>query len=912
MPFLLTILCAVLGLLAVDHGPTGLVVGGLIGFLLDRSLARQRTLQKQVDALADSLRNLRSAAGQYEAESAPPVQEPIPQEQAPSPSPIPVAPERPATPSPRPDRDPTPARHRGRVPEPARSAVSGVFAKGNTAFARVQGHVRQFLLDGNAFVRVGLLVLFLGLAFLVKFAADNDYLPIEARLAGSALAGLLLCCAGWRLRGKRAEYALALQGGGVAVLYLTVFVAYGVYALIPGDWAFRLLIVIATGGTYLALSQNAQSLAVISMLGGFVAPVLVSRGGGSPVVLFSYFVVLNAAIFSIAFFKSWRGLNLVGFICTFTIAAMWGRLHYTPALYATIEPFLAVFFLSYFGIALLQVRHAGKEWARAIDGSLIFGLPAVAFLLQAGLVRSFPYALAASAVALGFFYVLASGLLLRSRDERYRLQIESFAGIAVTFAILAVPFAFDTVWTGAAWALEGAALFWLGARQRRLLGRVTGVALQVVAGLGFLAEMPGSGAPDPFLNRFYTACVILSFAALFTAKWARDHSAALRPAERRVEPAFLGIGLAWWLLGGVVETLRAAGSVDPQPFVVAFLSLTAGVCVAVGLRLAWTNMRRASFFLLPALYLTALTAWLFGASWIGSALALLAWILALGVHYATLRFAEDDISVGLRGGLHAGAPWLLAALCVRDTIHVAARLAPDGTVWPELVLLLVPILLAFVITQACRSVDWPFREHGRSYLGLGLAPVVCVAWGWSLQLSLHSAANPAPLSYLPLLNPLDVALVSAAALAAIWYRAVRPVADPAIAALMRWGMALSAFVWLTATLARTVHYWAGVGFDAASLFGSAVFQTAATITWTVLAVGVMVFAARRQSRQVWFAAACLLGVVVLKLFAVDLAGVGTIARIVSFIGTGLLLLLVGYFAPIPPRRPEPEEAPAPA
>jgi len=50
--------------------------------------------------------------------------------------------------------------------------------------------------------------------------------------------------------------------------------------------------------------------------------------------------------------------------------------------------------------------------------------------------------------------------------------------------------------------------------------------------------------------------------------------------------------------------------------------------------------------------------------------------------------------------------------------------------------------------------------------------------------------------------------------------------------------------------------------------------------------------------------AALLALVVAKLFLVDLAQVGTVERIVSFIGVGLLLLLIGYLAPVPPRRSE--------
>jgi uncharacterized membrane protein len=50
--------------------------------------------------------------------------------------------------------------------------------------------------------------------------------------------------------------------------------------------------------------------------------------------------------------------------------------------------------------------------------------------------------------------------------------------------------------------------------------------------------------------------------------------------------------------------------------------------------------------------------------------------------------------------------------------------------------------------------------------------------------------------------------------------------------------------------------------------------------------------------------AALLAAVVLKLLLVDLSGTGTLTRIVSFIGVGVLMLVIGYVAPLPAK---PEE-----
>ncbi|EAP71525.1 Hypothetical Protein RRSL_01530 [Ralstonia solanacearum UW551] len=176
---------------------------------------------------------------------------------------------------------------------------------------------RDWLLGGNSVVRVGILILFFGVAFLLKYAADNSLLPIEFRLAGVALASIVLLVIGWRLRDKRPGYALVLQGGGVGVLYLTVFAATRMVPLLAPGAAFALLVLICALAAGLAVRQNAPALAFTGSAGGFLAPILISTGAGSHVALFSYYALLNAGIFAIAWFRAWRMLNLLGFVFHF-------------------------------------------------------------------------------------------------------------------------------------------------------------------------------------------------------------------------------------------------------------------------------------------------------------------------------------------------------------------------------------------------------------------------------------------------------------------------------------------------------------------------------------------------------------------------------------------------------------------
>jgi uncharacterized membrane protein len=105
-------------------------------------------------------------------------------------------------------------------------------------------------------------------------------------------------------------------------------------------------------------------------------------------------------------------------------------------------------------------------------------------------------------------------------------------------------------------------------------------------------------------------------------------------------------------------------------------------------------------------------------------------------------------------------------------------------------------------------------------------------------------------------------------------------------------------------VARIVHFYTNIPFQYGYLYRSVVFQSAISILWSVSALAITIWATRHLTRRIWFSGATLLAMVVLKLFTIDLSGIGTIARIVSFIAVGILMLLIGYFSPLPPKTRE--------
>jgi uncharacterized membrane protein len=150
-------------------------------------------------------------------------------------------------------------------------------------------------------------------------------------------------------------------------------------------------------------------------------------------MLFSYYAVLNAGILAIAWVRAWRVLNLVGFAFTFALGTLWGASHYRPEHFATTEPFLALFFAFYLAIPILFARHRARGLERYVDGTLVFGVPLVAFGLQVALVRAIEYGAAWSAFALATVYLVLARAVFGRAGDGLRLLAEGFLALGVVF-----------------------------------------------------------------------------------------------------------------------------------------------------------------------------------------------------------------------------------------------------------------------------------------------------------------------------------------------------------------------------------------------------------------------------------------------------------------------------------------------
>jgi hypothetical protein len=281
-----------------------------------------------------------------------------------------------------------------------------------------------------------------------------------------------------------------------------------------------------------------------------------------------------------------------------------------------------------------------------------------------------------------------------------------------------------------------------------------------------------------------------------------------------------------------------------------------------------------------------------------------AWPLGFAAVGAGLWLHEEFLSRRLAQAVHLGALWLLSLLASWEMYWQVHQLLPESVAWAAAAWALPPAALFAVLSRRVLQDSWPVRAQRELYWRAGALGLAILLAGWSIWLNIASDGSASPLPYLPLFNPLDIAVAVVLTLTMHWLRArwredaltvhrdVLRVLNACLAGVL--------FLWLNGILLRTIHHWLGIPYQLKALLSATEVQTALSIFWTLLALGAMLWANRSAVRLAWFGGAGLMGIVVAKLFLVDLARIGTIPRIVSFLGVGALMLVIGYYSPLPP------------
>lgn len=319
----------------------------------------------------------------------------------------------------------------------------------------------------NLINKIGVLILVLGISYFVKYAIDKDWINEPARVGIGILSGVLVMAIAHKLRKSYAAFSSVIVAGAIAIFYFTIGIAFHDYHLFNQTIAFSIMVIITAFSALISLSYNRIELAVLSLIGGFAVPFMVSTGEGNYVVLFTYIGILNIGILALAYYKKWNLVNILAYIFTVILYGGWlsqeliaEKPHYLGAL---------VFgFVFYFIFILMNIINNIRTKGEFSTTQLTILASNTFLFYGAGMAilhhfhPEFRGLFTVAIALLNLFY--ASFLYKRFGLDKRAVYL--LIGLTLTFITLAVPIQFEGNYITLFWAAESVLLLWLSQKSK--------------------------------------------------------------------------------------------------------------------------------------------------------------------------------------------------------------------------------------------------------------------------------------------------------------------------------------------------------------------------------------------------------------------------------------------------------------
>jgi uncharacterized membrane protein len=377
---------------------------------------------------------------------------------------------------------------------------------------------------------VAIALIVIATAFFLKYAFENRWIGELGRVTLGVCAGLTMVRTGYRRHGQSWRYlSQILTGGGIVILYLSVYGAFAYYHLLDQRAAFLFLAILVAEAHMLALTYRAPSISVLALAGGFLVPLLLSTGRDNYFALFTYIVILDLGMLGVVIVRSWRWIGSLAYVSTQLLFWGWYSEHYHPEKRMAALLFQAAIFLIFAAADLapnLRHRAAGiEELLRlAVSPLVFFGI------CYALLNDDFHDWMAVLALLLAIAYAMLGHTQLRlcPADRRGLLVT---VGTALTFVTLAIPIQLDANWISVGWALEGLVLAWAAAQTAKLPWFSTTVFAMALVRFLFL-DTPWNYRPvfTPVFNRYFLGMAALAACLAGAAYLYRRSANAMRIA----------------------------------------------------------------------------------------------------------------------------------------------------------------------------------------------------------------------------------------------------------------------------------------------------------------------------------------------------------------------------------------------
>lgn len=318
--------------------------------------------------------------------------------------------------------------------------------------------------------RIGIIAILIGVAYFLKYAFDSGWIGPGGRVAIGLIAGIAVVAWSESFRRKgSAAFSYSLKAVGIGILYLSLWAASQYFHLVPASVAFVAMILVTASTITLALTQDAEILAVYAMIGGFSTPVLVSTGENHEIILFSYVLLLDMAILAMVAYKPWRRIVWGAMLGTGAMYIGWAAQYYDSTERTVTVLFASAFFVVFALIPLLTPLTRSR-WHPGMSITLTL-LPLVNggayFLALYAMYDRETVTLTWFALGLAAVYLLLSSQFKRRVDgepDVVKTVNLLHVAVAIAFITVAVPLKLDAHWITIGWLIESAVLLYVGVK----------------------------------------------------------------------------------------------------------------------------------------------------------------------------------------------------------------------------------------------------------------------------------------------------------------------------------------------------------------------------------------------------------------------------------------------------------------